>query len=124
MPAMGVRTFRLLLLAAGVGVLVLSLVPVPLERAHTFGGWDKVLHVLAYAVLGFMAAAGFPGTRLSRVALVAAVCTLFGALMELLQGLVGRDSEWLDLAADLLGAAGGALLAHRFLAGRLSSPRR
>jgi uncharacterized protein YfiM (DUF2279 family) len=85
--------------------------------------WDKLAHLLAFAVVGMAAglAGGMRGWRM-------ALCCVAGALMvggmdELHQAfLPGRSASWADLAADaaggLLGAAALAA-ADRLSGGRL-----
>ena len=74
--------------------------------------WDKAQHLGAYLVLTILIAQFFlilfkNIKSAGWVAVVLAV--LFGALLELLQGMMqsGRTPEWLDLAADVLGALVG-----------------
>jgi VanZ family protein len=92
-------------------------------------GWDKVAHFLAYGLLGLLIARalhGGSGPVRVRLALAAvALATLYGASDELHQRFVpGRDASLLDLAADLLGAAGGAALwALRGAAGTRAADR-
>lgn len=72
---------------------------------------DKLLHFLAYFGLS-----GIATTALSRhvVAIVAGLIALGGAL-EILQMFTGRDAEWLDEAANAVGAVLGALAGLVFL---------
>lgn len=76
---------------------------------------DKGLHVaifIPFAVLWILA-----GFRVGRV-LIAGI--LFGALIEILQGIlpINRNADWFDLAADSLGVVigtlGGWLLAKTY----------
>lgn len=64
---------------------------------------DKVLHVLAFAVLALLAALAFPATfRLKLVVLL----SLFGALIEVAQLIpsLHRDSDPVDWIADTISA--------------------
>jgi len=68
---------------------------------------DKLLHFLAYFGL-----AGIASTALThRRAVVIAVLGLIalGGALEILQMFTGRDAEWLDEAANTLGAILGGL---------------
>lgn len=68
---------------------------------------DKVAHFLAYSALG--GAAGMGGLRLGgRRRLSVAALTVYGVLLEYLQGLGGvRDPELLDALANASGALAG-----------------
>jgi hypothetical protein len=75
----------------------------------TMPGNDKMMHFLAYVVLGVLAMYGWPRRRALVVALLLAV----GAAIEVLQGapLIDRDTEMLDWLAD----AGGIAAAFAFV---------
>ena len=78
--------------------------------------WDKAEHVAAYAALAFV---GTVAVRRPHRLLVLGLAIL-GFLLELGQLLVpGRSFDLLDVSANLLGAAAGAILA-RLLLGALS----
>jgi VanZ family protein len=70
--------------------------------------WDKLLHFTAYFGLAGMAAWSLK----SRRALILAVLGLivFGGLLEIVQGLTGRDADVLDEVANTLGAICGVLI--------------
>jgi VanZ family protein len=116
-PARRLRlTAAVLALAWAALVFYLSSKSDPLPfSVSTFPGEDKVLHALAYGVLGALvalSAAGprFPGRR--AVLLAAALASLYGVTDELHQSFVpGRDTSAGDWVADTLGAATGAALA-------------
>ena len=82
----------------------------PHLEAHV---WDKLLHVTAYFGLAGLAALSLK----SRRALIYAVLGLiaFGGLLEIAQGMTGRDADWLDEAANTLGTLLGALAGLVFL---------
>ena len=80
---------------------------------------DKLLHFLAYFGLAAILAAAL-GSGRALVYAVAGLVALGGAL-EIVQGFVGRDAEWLDEAANTLGAVAGAILG--LVALRLLRPR-
>lgn len=92
----------LALLVLGPRVLTKDTIPVP---------WDKLAHVLAFAL---MAVALGLASRLrggGALAVAAAGTLLLGALDELLQrGQPNRSADWLDFAADLAGAGLGCLV--------------
>jgi VanZ family protein len=85
------------------------------------GSWfphgDKLVHALAYVLLGALVAivleAGRPG-RSRRVILAWVLAAAYGASDEWHQSFVpGRESSLGDLAADTLGAGAGILLVAR-----------
>ena len=70
---------------------------------------DKLLHFLAYTVLGALAYRAAPGTGTRRLLIAVTVGWLFGVSDELHQAVVpGRDASALDWIADALGAVMGS----------------
>ena len=66
---------------------------------------DKVLHLVAYLVLGALCVFALPRVR---PLVILAGITAFGLLMEVLQYFTGyRAFEWTDLLSDVIGAAIG-----------------
>lgn len=95
-----------------------SLPSVPLEPAWPQG--DKLLHLLAYLPLGWLAHGAFAslrqlGRRPWRLRLAAlGAAALYAASDEWHQALVpGRTADLADWAADLLGIGAGIALAAR-----------
>ena len=78
------------------------------------GMWplDKVAHFVAFGVLAALLARALAGAGLRSTRAIAAaiaLTALYGASDELHQRYVpGRDADVFDLAADALGACGGA----------------
>jgi len=76
---------------------------------------DKLLHGLAYTVLGALLVPGFRGagcSARSAVLLAVALASVYGATDEFHQSFVpGRNADVLDWVADTLGAALGATAA-------------
>lgn len=108
----------------GVAILVLSLIPDPegLNKAMNifervadllFGDknhGDKVSHFIAYGALSAAAVMGF-ARRLRPAILVFLGVSLFGAGMELLQGIVGqRVPDIFDFVANIIGTIMGMIL--------------
>jgi hypothetical protein len=74
---------------------------VPPSHALQLTPWDKATHFIAFYVLSGLAAAAFPKQNLF---VVAASLSVFGALIEFVQGLpiVHRDRDFWDWVADTL----------------------
>jgi VanZ family protein len=69
--------------------------------------WDKALHFMAYFVLSMLAVAALRARRSALVAMLGLIA--MGGVLELLQGLIGRDMSAYDELANALGVlAGGA----------------
>lgn len=102
---------RMVFAASLAAVAWTSLLP-PDDLPSTFGLSDKVLHLIGYAVLGVLAVLSGLRWPLAIGAVVG-----WGLVLEMTQGLLGyRSFEWLDLVADGLGAAAGALVTSRVVA--------
>ncbi|MDH3702398.1 MAG: VanZ family protein [Alphaproteobacteria bacterium] len=74
---------------------------------------DKLVHILAYAMLGVAGAVGYP-QRSMTVILIGGL-TLLGGAIEIAQIYVpGRDGTLLDVAANAVGSALGVAAGRRF----------
>lgn len=92
-------------------IALLTLVPLP---ASDLPGSDKHYHVVAFAALIVPTAVLLP--RL--LCIIGPVIFGYGVLIEVLQPLVGRESDVMDAAANALGLAAGAvigLILHRLV---------
>lgn len=106
-----------LLVAFAVGILVLSLLPKPPFSATVFIGMDKIQHWIAYTVLGFLVFLTIRGPGLHiifYVGLSVFSCTMYGGLIEVLQGFVGRSPEIADFFVNLFGAIAGSIFGLGF----------
>ena len=107
--------FYALLLLAGSTVT-----PGGLPRLFDWGellSADKIAHFGAYAVFAVLLAFSFADQRRNdAVARGILFASLFGALMEVLQGLMntGREADLLDMIANLVGALLGGLFSFLF----------
>ena len=65
---------------------------------------DKILHIIAFAVLALLGTFAYPALRL--IVLLLGL-SAFGSLIELIQLIpaLNRTADWRDLAADILAAA-------------------
>ncbi|HVZ28639.1 MAG TPA: VanZ family protein [Rhizomicrobium sp.] len=89
-----------------------ELTPRPPHLEGPFG-WDKVDHFVAYFGLAAMATM-VTGVR-PRLAWAILGVILFGGVLEILQGLMGRDAELADFIANSIGALAGLAAAALFL---------
>ena len=100
---------RLLRLTA-VAILLVSLTLMigPFGGAEAASGvWDKGAHFVVFGLI--LWSFGVLLRRLPRLT-AAALAILLGGLVEIVQGLVGRDASWGDLLADGLGVGVALLL--------------
>jgi VanZ family protein len=109
------RLWRILAVIVAVGILILSLLPKLPEIPVGIHFTDKIAHFVAYLVLGLLVLTSISGRKrnhsaLSTVLIVTGLCVFYGGLIEILQTFTGRQPEFLDLTADLIGAIFGALV--------------
>jgi VanZ family protein len=105
--------WRAVLGAALVTVAWTSLLP-PEDLPQDVAVSDKVVHALAYALLGALVVLSGLRWLPSVVAVV-----VFGLAVEIAQGVSGyRSFEWADLLADAVGAAVGAGVAAALVRSR------
>lgn len=103
------RLGTILTIVVAGSILVLSLIPKPPEILGGFHLADKVAHFIAYQVLSFLLFTSFfEGKQVGAILIVAALCILYGGLIEILQIFTHRQPEIWDLVADLIGAVCGA----------------
>jgi len=81
--------------------------------AHGPEGWDKVLHFLAYFGLAGLASVALGRTRPALWAGLALAA--FGGGLEIVQAFVGRDAEWGDELANIVGVLAGVAVGLGFL---------
>lgn len=97
-------------------ILILSLVPKPPELIREFALGDKIMHLAAYIALAlsmcFILPSSFQPKRTFLSVLI--ISSLYGAVIEYLQGFTGRTPEGMDLLFDTAGAAIGVLLYFTF----------
>jgi VanZ family protein len=91
-----------------------ELTPNPPHLVNDLFGWDKAEHFTAYFGLALLASLGW-GLRRSLVWILLGIIAL-GGVLEILQGYVGRDSDWHDELANGLGALLGLVVAVTYLA--------
>ena len=114
-PGMSGQIVRIVLLVAlAVGILVLSLLPESIIPVKAFMGLDKAQHWLAYCGLGILVMLTIQSARRTLVlyfALSVFSCTIYGGIIEVLQGFTGRTPDIIDFSVNFAGAACGAIIA-------------
>lgn len=86
---------------------------IPTFRWLAFEGADKLIHVVLFTVESLLIALSLQGFKVSKtLPLTLLWCFFLGGGLELIQYsyIDGRSGEVLDLVADMLGAALGALV--------------
>ena len=76
---------------------------------HVFGLNDKAAHAIAFGCATLVLFVAMPRGRRGELALAALA---LGALVEVIQGVVGRDADIFDLGADLAGIGMVYLMTH------------
>ncbi len=100
------RISRILVVVAAVTILVLSLLPK--EAISHVSLSDKFLHFAAYVTLSFLAYFSFiKSIDMKLTVIIIIVCFIYGATIELLQPLVGRNRENMDLLVNAAGVLVG-----------------
>lgn len=89
-------------------VVLIALMLAPGGTIETSGLiWDKAAHFVAFGLILWSLGVLFRRLTRLRAALLAIA---LGAVVEVVQGYVGRDPSWGDLLADALGVATALLI--------------
>ena len=108
---MNYKTFRILLILYMALILTLSSLPAQTLPKTWLLNWDKLIHLIQYFILGVLAMKSLKKINFNSVILVIIFGMLFGSIDEFLQSFIsGRFSSALDVLADTIGTAIGALL--------------
>lgn len=98
-------------LIAGAGLFILGAQPIAVGLFAP--PWDKLAHVVTFAVIGCAAGAASGSQGWPRVAFCVVGAFVLGLADELHQvHLPGRSASWADLLADAAGGVAGATLLH------------
>jgi VanZ family protein len=100
----------LIIFSCAAVIAYLSLSSGDLQKWGNVAYLDKLQHLMAYSSFAFIACYCIRHWR--RRWMVAIGILLFSAVMELLQGYVGRETSWSDIAANATGILTG-LLSYR-----------
>ncbi|WP_330472392.1 VanZ family protein [Vibrio harveyi] len=104
---MNLTAGRLVLLSYATLIAYLSLSSGELQDWGNIAYLDKMQHAMAYSVFGFLG--GFCVANWRQRWIVALSILLFSAVIEVLQGYVGRQTSWHDLIANSIGILTGLL---------------
>ena len=105
-----VKNYRGLLF--GYIIIIISVSSIPGNSIPRFIllSWDKLLHVVEYSILGYLAVNSFRAISKDQVMVVIISCLGFACFDELWQSLIpGRFSSGLDIIADGIGITVGAI---------------
>jgi VanZ family protein len=104
-------------------MLYLTLTPSPPQIKGPLG-WDKLLHAVAMGITALIAIQVFTSYGIGRISSIVAgivAATLFGGLIEVLQGFLttSRQADFIDIIADFVGAfaAGSIFVIYPHLRG-------
>lgn len=93
------------------GGAIIALLPADMLAAPIFNWWDKAQHASGFAILGLLARAAYPNTRIH---ILLFRLMVFGVAIELAQYFAGwRFGDALDAVADAAG------LTAAFIMGRM-----
>ena len=107
---MTIKYFRVLLI--GYILLIISVSSIPGHSMPRFVllSWDKLLHVVEYSILGYLAVNSFRAISKDQVIVIIISCLGFACFDELWQSLIpGRFSSGLDIIADGIGITVGTI---------------
>ncbi|MDB5437707.1 MAG: hypothetical protein JWM33_134 [Caulobacteraceae bacterium] len=93
------RWLAVLFWLALAAVTVVTLAPARYEQLPV-NIWDKAEHFVGFGGLAGLAMLAWPRRH---AGLIVVLLTLYGGLIEIVQGMVGRDRDWHDALADTLG---------------------
>ena len=107
LSAYAIRTARIAFWLALTVLSILFLLPPHYLAPDIFDWWDKLQHSLAFGLLTILGLLAYAGTKKQlqrQVRRIVVAMVLYGALIEVLQGLSGwRYGEFGDWAADVVG---------------------
>lgn len=108
---MNVTKYRLLLVAYCASILIISSIPGTSIPKLPFLGWDKLIHFLEYAGLGWLLVQSLDRKELKFVTMMIIAGMVFGIFDELLQYFIPRRiSSVADWFADTVGLIVGGFL--------------
>ena len=113
---MTIKHFRGMLI--GYILLIISVSSIPGNSIPRFIllSWDKLLHLVEYSILGYLAVNSFRAISKDQVIVIIISCLGFACFDELWQSLIpGRFSSGLDIIADGIGIIMGSIFGLRLI---------
>ncbi|HIM27116.1 MAG TPA: hypothetical protein EYI98_03805 [Candidatus Marinimicrobia bacterium] len=113
---MTIKHFRGMLI--GYILLIISVSSIPGNSIPRFilFSWDKLLHLVEYSILGYLAVNSFRAISKNQVIVIIISCLGFACFDELWQSLIpGRFSSGLDIIADGIGIIMGSIFGLRLI---------
>ena len=113
---MTIKHFRGMLI--GYILLIISVSSIPGNSIPRFIllSWDKLLHMVEYSILGYLAVNSFRAISKNQVIVIIISCLGFACFDELWQSLIpGRFSSGLDIIADGIGIIIGIIFGLRLI---------
>jgi VanZ family protein len=81
-----------------------------------FLSWDKLLHLVEYSILGYLAVNSLRAITKDQIIVIIISCLGFACFDELWQSLIpGRFSSGLDIIADGIGITMGSIFGSRLI---------
>ena len=105
-------------LLIGYIILIISVSSIPGHSIPRFIllSWDKLLHLVEYSILGYLAVNSFRAISKGQVIVIIIFCLGFSCFDELWQSLIpGRFSSGLDIIADGIGITMGSIIGSRLI---------
>jgi len=99
-------------------LLIISVSSIPGNSIPRFIllSWDKLLHLVEYSILGYLAVNSFRAISKNQVIVIIISCLGFACFDELWQSLIpGRFSSGLDIIADGIGIIMGSIFGLRLI---------
>ena len=113
---MTIKHFRGLLIAYIILIISVSSIPGNSIPRFIFLSWDKLLHVVEYSILGYLAVNNLRAITKNQIIVIIISCLGFACFDELWQSLIpGRFSSGLDIIADGIGITMGSIFGSRLI---------
>jgi len=113
---MTIKHFRGLLIAYIILIIPVSSIPGNSIPRFIFLSWDKLLHLVEYSILGYLAVNSLRAITKDQIIVIIISCLGFACFDELWQSLIpGRFSSGLDIIADGIGITMGSIFGSRLI---------